>query len=632
MNIYRRLLHYVRRYWVPLSGSIVCVLFFVIFSSISLISIMPFLSTIFNEDAQIQQSDNPSVESVSPSISGVSQLDKIDFKEKMYSLFLGKDWQENRLRSLHRVCILLVIIILLKSIFGYFQAFLMAYVEQGVIKDIRDDIYIHINTLSLGYFDKTRTGQLISRITNDVTLVNGGLSASFFTMVKNPLLILTSLAIAFYLSWQLTLIAFVILPFSLIIISWIGLKLRRDSAISQERMADVTSVLQETIAGTRVVKAFGMEKFEIKKFMNETLRYARALIRLIKIRVLAGPTTEFLGTLVGVVILWFGGQQVLGREIIHSQTLTPAEFITFIFVIFSIMQPVKEISSVNNRIQEALAAGRRIFNLMDTQPEVVDSHNAVAIDGFHESVVFQDVTFGYTATEKVLHEIDLTVRKGQLLAIVGPSGAGKSTLVDLLPRFYDSQGGGILIDGHNIKNIKISHLRGLMGIVTQETILFNDTVRNNIAYGMADISLEKVIKAAQSANAHQFIEKMENGYDAVIGERGVKLSGGEKQRLAIARALLKNPPILILDEATSSLDTESELLVQEAIDRLMVNRTSFVIAHRLSTVQHADEIVVLDKGRIVDQGTHQQLLAGGGLYKRLYNMQFRDKANASSKV
>ena len=632
MNIYRRLLHYVRRYWVPLSGSIVCVLFFVIFSSISLISIMPFLSTIFNEDAQIQQSDNPSVESVSPSISGVSQLDKIDFKEKMYSLFLGKDWQENRLRSLHRVCILLVIIILLKSIFGYFQAFLMAYVEQGVIKDIRDDIYIHINTLSLGYFDKTRTGQLISRITNDVTLVNGGLSASFFTMVKNPLLILTSLAIAFYLSWQLTLIAFVILPFSLIIISWIGLKLRRDSAISQERMADVTSVLQETIAGTRVVKAFGMEKFEIKKFMNETLRYARALIRLTKIRVLAGPTTEFLGTLVGVVILWFGGQQVLGREIIHSQPLTPAEFITFIFVIFSIMQPVKEISSVNNRIQEALAAGRRIFNLMDTQPEVVESKNAVAIDGFHESVVFQDVTFGYTATEKVLHEIDLTVRKGQLLAIVGPSGAGKSTLVDLLPRFYDSQGGEILIDGHCIKNIKISNLRGLMGIVTQETILFNDTVRNNIAYGMADISLEKVIKAAQSANAHQFIEKMENGYDAVIGERGVKLSGGEKQRLAIARALLKNPPILILDEATSSLDTESELLVQEAIDHLMVNRTSFVIAHRLSTVQHADEIVVLDKGRIVDQGTHQQLLAGGGLYKRLYNMQFRDKSRASSKV
>jgi subfamily B ATP-binding cassette protein MsbA len=602
------------------------VLFFVLFSSVSLVSIMPFLSTIFNENTQLQQTAVPSADTVPASVPGISEMKKMKLKEELYTLFLGNNWQQNRLHSLHRVCIILVIIIFLKSVFGYFQAFLMAYVEQGVVKDLRDDVYIHINTLSLSYFNKTRTGQLISRITNDVTLVNGGLSASFFTMVKNPLLIFASLLIAFYLSWQLTLISFVILPFSLIIISWIGLKLRKDSAISQERMADVTSVLQETIAGTRVVKAFGMEKFEIAKFMTETYRYARTLIRLTKIRVLASPTTEFLGTLVGVGILWFGGQQVLGREIIHTQALTPAAFITFLFVIFSIMQPVKEMSSVNNRIQEALAAGTRIFHLMDTQPEVVESPNAIRMDGFNESVIFQDVSFGYTGSQEVLHKINLTVQKGQLLAIVGPSGAGKSTLVDLLPRFYDSQEGNIYIDGHDIRGIKIQDLRGLMGIVTQETILFNDTVRNNIAYGMADIPLERVIEAAQIANAHPFIEKMENGYDEVIGERGVKLSGGEKQRLAIARALLKNPPILILDEATSSLDTESELLVQEAIDRLMKNRTSFVIAHRLSTVQHADEIVVLDKGRIVDQGTHRQLLSRGGLYKRLYDMQFRDKS------
>jgi len=307
MNVYLRLLRYVRRYWIFLTGSIICVLFFVLFSSISLISIMPFLSTIFDEAPVVEEVDTQSADESSSSIPGVSELQKSVLKEKLYTLFLGEDWQENRVGSLHRVCILLVIIILLKSVFGYFQAFLMANVEQGVVKDLRDDIYTHINRLSLSYFNRTRTGQLISRITNDVNLVNGGLSASFFTMIKNPLLIIASLFIAFYISWQLTLIAFVILPFSLIIISWIGLKLRKDSAISQERMADVTSVLQETIAGMRVVKAFGMEKFEIKKFMGETFRYARTLIRLTRIRVLAGPTAEFLGTMVGVVILWFGG-------------------------------------------------------------------------------------------------------------------------------------------------------------------------------------------------------------------------------------------------------------------------------------------------------------------------------------
>ncbi|MCD6115967.1 ABC transporter ATP-binding protein [bacterium] len=631
MNTYIRILKYLKPYWSRLAGSIICVLFFVMFSSGSLISVMPFLSTIFTNGAEQASVQSPvaNISSVPESVVPNAGIKKEAIKKKLYTFFLGKDWKQNRLNALHRICVLLVFVILLKSLFGYLQAYLMAYVEQGVIRDIRNDIYRHIHRLSLSYFDRTRTGQMISRITNDVNLVNGGLSASFFTLIKNPLLIITSLSIAFIISWKLTIASFVVLPVSLIIIGWLGLKLRKDSRISQQKMADVTSVLQETIAGARIVKAFGMEDFEIKKFAKETNRYFRTLLRLTRIRNLASPITEFLGTMVGVGILWYGGQQVLGG--VHgSSGLSPAEFITFLMVIFSIMQPVKEMSSVNNRIQEALAAGERIFSLLDTEPDIKEVDNPVSCPDFKDSIIYDNVRFAYNRKrDLILDSVSLTVKKGEIFAIVGPSGAGKSTLVDLLPRFYDPQKGRILIDGTDISYMKVRDLRQLMGIVTQETILFNDTVRNNIAYGMEDTDMSKVVEAAKIANAHRFIEKMENGYDTVIGERGVKLSGGEKQRLAIARAVLKNPPILILDEATSSLDTESELLVQEALDRLMKNRTSLVIAHRLSTVQHADTIIVLDKGKIVEKGSHKTLLHKEGLYKRLYNMQFRDNAKVN---
>lgn len=617
MNIFLRILfQYVRPYWATLLGSIVCILFFTLFNSASLVSIMPFLKTLFQAPAaqQIvaQQDDLDMLDSVVPS---TFEQWRIMAKDKIYSTILVGD----RIDALHRICLLIIGLMFLKNVFGYLQAYLMAKVEQGVIRDIRDDLYKHINTLSLSYFHKTRTGQIISRITNDVTLVNGGISASFVTLIKNPLIILVSVSIAIILSWKLTLIALVVAPFSMALIGWIGLKLRKQSAISQAKMADVTSVLQETLSGVRVVKAFAMEAFEIKKFMAETQRFYKTLLKITRIRNLASPLTEFLGTIVAVGILWFGGQEVL-----QGRMLAPEEFILFLLVIFSIMQPVKELSSVNNRIQEALAAGERIFQVLDVQPEIQNVPEPVVLKSFEKQVKFEHVDFRYKKSQElVLSDISLEVKKGEILAIVGPSGAGKSTLVDMVPRFYDPVSGRILIDGIDLRQIDISSLRRLMGIVTQETILFNDTVRNNIAYGSEAIPMEEIERAATVANAHRFIEELPQGYETNIGERGVTLSGGQRQRLAIARAVLKNPPILILDEATSALDTESELLVQQAIERLMENRTSFVIAHRLSTILNADRIIVLDKGRLVEQGTHDELLELGGLYKKLYDMQFR---------
>ena len=616
MKTFLRILKYVTPYWPRLVGSIFCIVFFTLFSSASLISVMPFLNTIFQTEGVNEAADPAGALSgaVSGAVPPVLEGRRAAIKERVYDIFLGQD----RRRALHRICIFIIVLILLKNVFAYLQAYLMAHVEQSIMRDLRDDLYRHINRLSLNYYNRTRTGQLISRITNDVNMVNGGVSAGFVTLMKNPLMILASLVIAIYLSWRLTLIALLVAPFSMAIIGWIGLKLRKQSVLSQEKMADVTSVLQETISGVRVVKAFAMESFEIAKFTAETQRFFLTLLKITRIRNLASPLTEFLGTTIAVGLLWFGGQQVL-----QGRMLAPEEFIGFLLIIFSMMQPVKELSSVNNRIQEALAAGERIFRVLDLEPEIVQAPGALKIGGFEKEIVFQDVTFRYDSGDEVLRDLSLRVRKGQVLAIVGPSGAGKSTLVDLVPRFYDPCSGRITLDGVDIREIEITGLRRLLGIVTQETILFNDTVRNNIAYGLTDKPIEQVEEAAKIANAHDFIAELPKGYQTSIGERGVTLSGGQRQRVAIARAVLKNPPILILDEATSSLDTESELLVQQAIERVMRNRTSFVIAHRLSTILNADTIIVLDRGRIVQQGTHETLLKQSGLYQKLYNMQFR---------
>ncbi len=618
MRIFLRILTYVRPYWKTLSLSIVCTFFFSIFSGISIYLTIPLLETLFNQSTTTIEQQTPPRNSLVPNeIIGIKQ----SVEHTVQSFIFGGSKTE----SLYRICIIILLVFMMKNLFGYAQSYLMAFVEQGLMKDIRNELYRHLHNLSLSYFTNERTGNLISRVTNDVNVVNGGVSASFVTLIREPLLVVVFLGIAFMLSWQLTLLSFVVFPFSLFIISWIGLKLHKESGVMQEKMADITSVLQETISNVKVVKAFAMEEFEDKKFRKETHSYFRTILKMTRIRNLAMPVTEFLSIVAGAGIIWYGGQQVL-----VTGEMKAAEFLGFVFTIFQVMPPVKELSSVANRLQEFAAAGKRIFEILDTQPAIRNLPNAVPLGPLKEGIEFKNVSFTYSNGEKsdtaeveVLANITLRVKKGEVIALVGPSGSGKTTLVDLIPRFYDPVKGTITIDGIDVRQFDLRSLRNQIGIVTQETILFNDSVRNNIAYGLNDCPESKVRDAARAANALTFIKEMPRGFESRIGDRGVKLSGGQRQRLSIARALLKNPPIMIFDEATSALDSESEILVQEAIERLMKNRTSFVIAHRLSTIRNADRIIVLEKGRIVQEGRHVELLKQkNGLYKRLCDLQF----------
>ena len=616
MKIFIRILSYVKPYWRILALSIGCTFMFSMFSGASIYLTIPLMETLFDQTPmEVSATQTPPKNQLVPNeIVGAKRY--VETTIRSY-LFAG-----TKSEALFKICGLIFFVFMMKNIFDYCQSYLMARVEQSLMRDLRNALYEHLHNLSLSYFSNERTGNLISRVTNDVNVVNGGVSASFVTLIKEPLLIIVFLTMAFTLSWKLTLLAFIVFPLILLIISGIGLRLHKQSGIMQEKMADITSVLQETISNVKVVKAFAMEEFENRKFRRETQSYFKTILKMTRIRNLSSPSTELLSILAGAVIIWFGGQQVL-----ITGEMKASEFLGFLFAIFQIMPPVKDLASVNNRLQEFSAAGKRIFEILDTKPAIQNSPGAVSISDIKESVEYRDVAFGYAADDGekrlVLSGITVRVRKGELIALVGPSGGGKTTFVDLLPRFYDPVSGGIFIDGMDIRNIDVKSLREKIGIVTQETILFNDSVRNNIAYGLDDCSIEKIRDAAKAANALSFIEEMPHGFDSIIGDRGVKLSGGQRQRLSIARALLKNPPIMIFDEATSALDSESEILVQEAMERLMQNRTSFVIAHRLSTIRNADRIIVLESGKIVQEGKHVELMKQkNGLYKKLHDMQF----------
>ena len=618
MKTYFRILKYVKPYWRHLALSIVFTMLYAGLNGLSVYLIIPLLDTLFQESAKKEVVQQPI------SIDKTSLLPKwvIKAKDDISKEFKEVVMSGSKEDALIKICFLVLIAFVLKNISGYLQAYFLSYVEQGTIKDIRDSAYKHLHKLPMSYFKHEKVGNLISRITNDVNVVQSSISAAFLNMIREPLTIIVFLGIALSISWRLTLLAIVVLPFSMLIIAWIGIKLRKQSGIIQAKMADITTILQEVISGVKIVKAFGMEKYENNKFMKETNNFFRLMLKIVRVRNASSPITEVLSTTVGVIIIYFGGLLVL-----KEQTLSASEFMGFLFAIFQLMPPIKELSSVNNRIQESSAAGDRIFEILDTPPIITDAPDAVEIDSFNESLKFDNVSFNYEdSNENVLKNVNFEIKRGEILALVGPSGGGKSTLVDLIPRFYDPVQGSILLDNFDIKKIKIKNLRSLMGIVTQETFLFNESVRNNIAYGLSNYPLDKIEEVAKMANAHSFILELANGYDTIIGERGVMLSGGQRQRLSIARALLKDPAIMIFDEATSSLDNESESLVQEAIDRLMYNRTTIVIAHRLSTIRNATRILVLDNGEIIQCGKHSELIRERkGLYKKLYEMQFRDE-------
>jgi subfamily B ATP-binding cassette protein MsbA len=613
MKDYFRLLSNLKPHLKYLIPAMIFMVLFAGMSGFSITMIVPFTKIVFSQPGNISQPTLEQNENPDKGEESLVVLLPQFLKQKFTEVIVGK----TRLETLGRFCILVFLIFLVKNLFWYAQSFLIVRVEQGVIMDLRNKLYSHFHLLPLEYFHGQKTGVLISRITNDITLVRGAVANGFAEALRQVFLLLVYLFLVFWASWKLAIIALLLFPPAMLIIGKFGQKVRKSGYLSQEKMGSMTSVLQETISGIRVVKAFVMEKFEIKKFMETTRDYFKTMVRLTRIGSLAPPITEVLGVFGAVLLLWFAGKDIL------SGNLDAGRFFLFLFAMLSLMQPVRTLSNLNIDIQQGLAAGKRIFEVLDVQPKIKNYPGAIKKESLEKNVTFDNVYFSYDDNKEVLSNISLEVKAGEVVALVGPSGAGKSTLMDLLPRFYDPTSGEIKIDGCDLKKIDLSSLRNLMGIVTQETILFNDTVWNNIAYGYEHASGERVYDAAKAANAHDFIMAMPHQYQTTIGDRGVKLSGGEKQRLAIARALFKNPPILIFDEATSSLDSESEALVQEAIDRLMKGRTVFVIAHRLSTIQNVDKIVVLEHGKIVQMGDHKSLLQQGGLYQRLYQMQFK---------
>jgi subfamily B ATP-binding cassette protein MsbA len=531
-------------------------------------------------------------------------LDDIFFKKNMQMLKL--------------LPLAIIFVYLFKGAAYFAQAYLMNYVGHTIIKQLRDDLYTHLQILPLSFFHKHDTGPLMARIINDVNLVKSMVSDAVTAALKHCFTILCLLFVIFYRDWLLALIAVTVLPVAVIPIVKFGRRTRQLSTRAQEAVADMSALLHETITGNRIVKAFGMESYENKRFFEKTAHLFRYEMKTIMVKAISSPVMELLGGLGITIIIWYGGYKVI------EGTSTPGTFFSFMTALIMLYEPIKKISKLNNVAQEGLAAAVRVYDILDTDSDIVDREGALEIDlGDDYSVVFRNVSFKYE-DQMVLKDINLDVRKGEIVALVGMSGGGKTTLVNLIPRFYDVTEGAILLRGHDLREVKIKSLRNQIGIVTQDPLLFNDTIRNNIGYGNLDASESGIVQAAKAAHAYDFIQSFSQQFDTVVGERGVRLSGGEKQRICVARALLKNAPILILDEATSSLDTESELAVQRALDNLMRGRTTFVIAHRLSTIRHADRILVMVDGRIVEEGRHEELLARRGEYCKLYEMQFED--------
>lgn len=612
MKRFSKILRYLVPYWTKAALNVMFNFLSVLFSLFSLTMVIPFLGILFKTQ--------PTVTNLYPLSytfmreEGLSLIAII--KNNFYYYISQLIQNQGEVYALIFVSGLVIIMSLLKTGFKYLAMYNLATIRNGVVKDMRNALYNKSVDLPLSYYSNERKGDIISRMTNDVHVVEWSIISSLEMLFSDPITILVYLIGLLVISPHLTLFVLILLPVSAFIIGRVGKTLRSTALKGQKKMGLILSIMEETLGGLRVIKAFNSEEKVKKRFLSVNNFYTRIMIKMYRRQYMATPLSEFLGTVVVVFIMWYGGSLVLGAQ----TSITPENFIGYLVIFSQIINPAKSFSTAWYNVQKGMASADRIEEVLNAKNQITEVANARPINSFNESVEFRNVSFRYD-TKWILKDINLKIEKGKTIAIVGQSGAGKSTLVDLLPRFYDVEEGEILIDGVSVKEYKLSDLRNLMGIVSQEAILFNDTFANNISFGTENASEEEIIQAAKVANAHEFIVNSKNGYYTNIGDRGNKLSGGQRQRISIARAVFKNPPILILDEATSSLDTESERLVQEAITNLMKNRTSIVIAHRISTVVNADMICVMHEGRIVEQGTHQELIRQNGIYTRLHSLQ-----------
>lgn len=540
----------------------------------------------------------------------------------LYLPWIIKDMIDDVLMSKDMVMLNLIaagilVVMFTRGVFYYGQSYLVSYVGQRVIIDVRSVLFRKFQRMPLSYYDKQQTGTVMSYITNDVAVMQSAIVDNLIELVTEGSILIGSLAMMIYLDWKLSLLTLMTIPLVGFAMKIFGRKLKRSSTVIQERVAEITSLLQESISAIRVVRSFVRESYEIKRFEEQNWRNFQAAMKNVKLSSLLTPTVEFLAAIAVTFIVWFGGYEVV------NEVITAGELVAFLTYAVNLANPVKRLSRVYAAIQKAMAAAERVFDIMDLDEKITDVPGAKPLPSIKGKVEFKDITFSYKEGQPALQHISLKAEPGQMIALVGPSGSGKSTIANLIPRFYDVDSGVITIDDHDIRQVTADSLREQIGLVPQETMLFSTSVMENIRYGRLEATDEEVIEAAKAANAEEFIKELPEGYDTKLGERGLNLSGGQRQRLAIARAILKNPRVLILDEATSALDTESEKIVQDALDNLMVGRTSFVIAHRLSTIFNADQIFVVENGHLREHGTHEELLAAGGLYSNLYNIQFR---------
>ena len=614
MKNYFKILRFVKPYWGYALLNASCNILSVLFSFFSLTLIAPFLDLLFLKD------DNFYLEKMAAgkpvlNLSTRSVVDSFYY----YLTEMITDPNRGKQYALMFICIAVAVMFFLKNLFRYLGQFFISPIRNGVVKDLRAEVHKKMMRLPLSWFSNERKGDIITRVTSDVHEVEWSVMSSLEVVFRDPFNIFLFLGMMIFISAKLTVFVFILLPLVGFLIGRIGKSLKRTSVKSKEKLGLLISIIEETLSGLRIIKAFNAEKFMSEKFAKVNERYNTIAIRALRKTDLSSPLSEFLGTVTMMIVMYFGGILVLGKD----ASLSASAFITYIALFSQIIPPAKSFTQAFYNIQKGLASADRIFAVLEAEESIKDQQSADTIKSFNDKIEYKNISFAYRKGDEgfVLNNVSFTINKGKTIALVGQSGSGKTTLADLLPRYYDVDAGAVLIDGTDIRKLQLHSLRELMGVVSQEPILFNDTIYNNIVFGMSHATEKMVEEAAKVANAHEFIMQMTEGYQTNIGDRGSKLSGGQRQRISIARAVLKNPPILILDEATSSLDTESEKLVQEALTSLMKNRTVLVIAHRLSTIQHADEIIVLQKGEIVQRGTHTQLAKVEGVYKKLYELQ-----------